>query len=100
MTSRYEGLGLVLLEAMASGLPCVAYDCPIGPRSIITDGVNGFLVEDGNVDAFVERLVLLFEDKKLRKSMGENAQKSMASYELNAIMHQWKALFESLIIKR
>lgn len=95
MTSRSEGLGLVLLEAMAFGLPCVAYDCPVGPRSIITDGVNGFLVEDGNVDAFVERLVLLFEDEKLRKSMGENAQKSMASYELNAIMNQWKALFDS-----
>jgi glycosyltransferase involved in cell wall biosynthesis len=99
MTSRYEGLGLVLLEAMASGLPCVAYDCPIGPRSIITDGVNGFLVEDGNVDAFVERLVLLFEDEKLRKSMVENAQKSMASFELNAIMNQWKALFDRLIIQ-
>ncbi|CAM2834528.1 Glycosyltransferase involved in cell wall bisynthesis [Flavobacterium succinicans] len=100
MTSRYEGLGLVLLEAMASGLPCVAYDCPVGPRSIITDGVNGFLVEDGNVDAFVERLVLLFQDEKMRKTMGENAQKSIANYELNTIMHQWKALFDSLIIQR
>jgi glycosyltransferase involved in cell wall biosynthesis len=100
MTSRYEGLGLVLLEAMASGLPCVAYDCPVGPRSIITDGVNGFLVEDGNVDAFVERLLLLFQDEKMRKTMGENAQKSIANYELNTIMHQWKALFDSLIIQR
>jgi glycosyltransferase involved in cell wall biosynthesis len=85
---------------MASGLPCVAYDCPVGPRSIITDGVNGFLVEDGNVDTFVERLLLLFQDERLRKTMGENAQKSMASYELNAIMNQWKALFDSLIIQR
>ncbi|OOV29525.1 hypothetical protein BXU11_06470 [Flavobacterium sp. LM5] len=100
MTSRYEGLGLVLLEAMASGLPCVAYDCPVGPRSIITDGVNGFLVEDGNVEAFVERLALLFQDEKLRETIGENAQKSIANYELNTIMNQWKALFDSLIIQR
>ncbi|MGL5111405.1 MAG: glycosyltransferase, partial [Flavobacterium sp.] len=96
MTSRSEGLGLVLLEAMASGLPCVAYDCPIGPRAIITDGVDGFLVEDGNVAAFVEKLVLLFEDEKLRKKMGANARNSVSKYDLEASMLLWKTLFERL----
>ena len=96
MTSRSEGLGLVLLEAMASGLPCVAYDCPIGPRSIITDGVNGFLVADGNIAAFVEQLSLLFEDEKLRKQLGANARNSVSEYDLDVIMLQWKTLFERL----
>ena len=96
MTSRSEGLGLVLLEAMASGLPCVAYDCPVGPRSIITDGVNGFLVEDGNAIAFSEKLALLFEDKDLRKKLGASARQSVSEYDLDAIMLQWKTLFECL----
>lgn len=96
MTSRSEGLGLVLLEAMASGLPCVAYDCPVGPRSIITDGVNGFLVEDGNAIDFSEKLALLFEDKDLRKKLGANARQSVSEYDLDAIMLQWKTLFERL----
>nr|WP_315171626.1 glycosyltransferase family 4 protein [uncultured Flavobacterium sp.] len=96
MTSRSEGLGLVLLEAMVSGLPCVAYDCPVGPRSIITDGVNGFLVEDGNATAFAEKLALLFEDKDLRKKLGASAQQSVSKYDLDAIMLQWKTLFERL----
>ncbi len=96
MTSRSEGLGLVLLEAMAFGLPCVAYDCPVGPRSIITDGVNGFLVEDGNATAFAEKLALLFENKDLRKKLGANARQSVSKYDLDAIMLQWKTLFERL----
>lgn len=96
MTSRSEGLGLVLLEAMASGLPCVAYDCPVGPRSIITDAVNGFLVEDGNAIAFSEKLALLFEDEDLRKKLGAIARQSVSKYDLDAIMLQWKTLFERL----
>lgn len=97
MTSRTEGMGLVLLEAMASGLPCIAYDCPIGPRSIISDGVNGFLVEDGNVQAFVQKLELLIEEVSLRKKLGENAFESVSKYDLDTIMWQWKAMLEKLI---
>jgi glycosyltransferase involved in cell wall biosynthesis len=68
MTSQ-EGFPMVLIEAMASG-PCVAYDCPCGPRAIINTDEDGFLVQDGNEDDFVEKLNRLIE-VDLRKSVGE-----------------------------
>jgi glycosyltransferase involved in cell wall biosynthesis len=97
MTSRSEGFPMVLLEAMASGLPCVAYDCPCGPRAIINEGKNGFLIEDGNVDSFVQKLELLIEDENLRLQMGKKAQEDVKKYDLVSTMQQWKSLFESLV---
>lgn len=99
MTSRTEGFGMVLMEAMALGLPCVAYDCPIGPRSIIIDNENGFLVEDGNIDSFVQKIELLIENENLKIKMGENAKNSVSKYNIETIMQQWKSLFEELIKK-
>jgi glycosyltransferase involved in cell wall biosynthesis len=96
MTSRTEGFGLVLIEAMASGLPCIAYDCPVGPRSIITDDENGILIEDGNTDLFVEKLSLLIEDEAIRKRLGEKAKESVADYDLDTIMKKWQNLFENI----
>ena len=97
MTSHYEGFPMVLLEAMASGLPCIAYDCPCGPRAIIQNNENGFLVENGNLDVFVQKLELLIEDENLRLQMGKNAQESVKIYNLDSIMQKWKSLFEDLV---
>jgi glycosyltransferase involved in cell wall biosynthesis len=97
MTSRTEGFGMVLIEAMAAGLPCVAYDCPCGPRAIIQNNANGFLVENGNLDSFVQKMELLIEDENLRMKMGKNAQESVKIYDLENIMQQWKSLFENLV---
>ena len=96
MTSRYEGFGMVLIEAMALGLPVVAYDCPCGPRSIITDNKNGFLIENGNMDSFFEKIELLIEDENFRVQMGNEAQKSSKAYQIDTIMLKWKSLFEEL----
>ena len=97
MTSHYEGFPMVLIEAMASGLPCIAYDCPCGPRAIINNDVNGFLVENGNLDSFVQKIELLIEDDNRRIQMGKNAQKSTEKYDIEFIMLQWKLLFESFV---
>lgn len=99
MTSHTEGFGMVLIEAMALGLPCVAYDCPCGPRAIIQNNENGFLIENGNIDSFVQQLELLIEDENLRIQMGKKAQKSIKIYDLECIMQQWKSLFENLVTK-
>lgn len=97
MTSRTEAFGMVLIEAMASGVPCIAYDCPSGPRTIIEDGVNGFLIEDGNTDSFVQKLELLIEDENLRFQMGKAAQESVKKYEIEGIMKKWDKLFLEVV---
>lgn len=96
MTSRTEAFGMVLIEAMTSGVPCIAYDCPTGPRTIIDDGVNGFLIEDGNLDSFVQKTELLIEDENLRIKMGTKAKNSVSKYDLDSVMMQWKSFFEEV----
>ena len=96
MSSRYEGFGLVLAEAMSCGLACVAFDCPYGPREIIRDGEDGFLVEDGNIDDLAQKLERLMSDKELRKAMGAKAAKNITRYKPETIMAQWIKLFQSI----
>lgn len=99
LPSRFEGFGLVLIEAMASGLPVLSFDCENGPRSIIADGVNGFLVPPFSVDMLSEKMMLLIDDVDLRKEIGLNAYKASLKYNMDYIGLQWKQLFDSLIIK-
>lgn len=96
MTSRTEAFGMVLTEAMACGVPCVAYDCPTGPRAIIKDGVNGFLIEDGNSNSFAQKLESLIENENLRIQMGKAAQENVKKYEIEGIMKKWDKLFLDL----
>ncbi len=67
LSSRYEGFGMVLIEAMACGLPCVSFDCPLGPADIINDGVDGYLVAPNNVEALAEKIILLVDEEDKRK---------------------------------
>ena len=97
LTSLYEPFGLVLPEAMSCGLPVVAFDCPYGPAEIITDGVDGFLIQNRNVEAFADKVCQLIEDEALRKKMGEAGALSSMRYSPDRIMPQWKTLLENLV---
>lgn len=96
MTSEYEGFGLALVEAMACGLPCVAFNCPSGPSEIISDEINGFLIPLGDVTLLAEKIVELIEDDKLRKQMGGIARNDITRFLPENIMPKWIRLFERL----
>lgn len=98
MTSRTEGFPMVLLEAMSSGLPCIAYDCPIGPRTIIMNAENGFLIPDNNIEMYVEKLSFLMENEEVRLQFGKDAKQTSEHYSVEKIMEKWKQFFEELLI--
>ena len=95
-SSRFEGFGLAIVEAMACGLPVVSFDCPWGPRSIIADGEDGVLVENGNVKQFAEAMARLMNDAEVRKNMGKRAAVNVQRFSMEAVARQWKNLFDSL----
>lgn len=99
MSSHYEGLPMVLLEAQSFGLPIVAFACQCGPRDIVTDGETGFLVPEGDVESLAERLITVMKDDVLRLSMGKKARKSSHRYEEAAVMQQWIEIFQTLMKK-
>ncbi len=96
MTSHFEGLPMVLLEAQSVGLPVVSYACSSGPRDIITDGEDGFLVPLYDEATFAERLSTLMRDEALRTRMGKAAEVASHRYDLEVIMPQWLELFSTL----
>jgi len=96
LSSRYEGLPMVLLEAQASGLPAVCFTCKCGPKDIITDGKDGLLIPEGDVRAFADGLDKLMRNDPLRKAMGASAYCNSDNYDIEPIMVQWKELFEKL----
>ena len=99
LSSRFEGFGLVLVEAMGSGLSVVSFDCPAGPDEIITDGYDGLLAPSGDVKALANNLMLLMADEKLRKRLSHNARQSARQYEMDLIADRWVDLFNKLMTK-
>ena len=97
LSSRFEGFGMVLVEAMACGLPVVSFDCPAGPDEIITDGVDGLLVPSGDVHALAEKLMALMSDESLRIRLGQQTLLTAQRYNMAVLADQWAALFEKVI---
>lgn len=96
LSSRDEGFGMVLIEAMHFSCPVVSYACRTGPREIITDGGDGFLVEPGDVTGFAEKMELLMKDGELRGRMGERAAESVKRFEPEGILDRWERVFEEV----
>ena len=96
MSSRYEGLPMVLLEAQAFGLPIVSFACKCGPKDIVANGETGFLVEENDIEGLARQLVKVMKDKNLRKQMGRKAKEASLRYAEDAVMAKWTALFDSL----
>lgn len=95
-SSRYEGLPMVLLEAQAFGLPIVAFQCKCGPKDIVSDGMNGYLVPEGDTAGMAQRLETLMKDVTLRKRMGLKAKESASRFNEEAIMEKWMNTFQTL----
>ena len=96
MTSYYEGLPLALLEAKSSLLPIISFDCPTGPSEIITDGYDGFLVENGNIERMTEQIIKLIEDAELRRKFSEHSAKKLEDFQKEKIAKQWITLINEL----
>ena len=96
MSSHYEGFPMVMIEAMACGLPAVCFDFKCGPRDIIIEGENGLIVPDGDIDGLAEAMVRLMRDDELRKRMGENAKKVVEKYSEDRVMGLWVNLYEEI----
>lgn len=97
ISSRYEGFPMVIIEAMASGVPCVSFDCPFGPRNIIRDKEDGILVEYLNSNALAESICMVMEDEEFRKYLGANARKNIQRFSQDEVMKHWTALFSRLL---
>ena len=96
LSSRYEGLPMVLLEAQAAGLPAVSFACKCGPKDVITDGVDGILVPEGDVEGLAFGMKKLMEDIHLRKKMGSAAFDNSGRFDKEKIMALWESLFREL----
>ena len=95
MSSRFEGFGMVLTEAMACGVPCVSFNCDYGPADIIENGIDGYIVEKEDIFALADKLMLLMQDSEMRKKMGKKAKENVKRFNVNEVVQQWDELFKN-----
>ncbi|GAB3963365.1 hypothetical protein GCM10029978_020900 [Actinoallomurus acanthiterrae] len=100
LSSSFEGFGMTIIEAFACGVPAVSFDCPHGPREIITHGRTGLLVPPADTDALADALGELIDDPAKRRAMGAAAHQAAARYDVTTIAWQWENLLTELLANR
>lgn len=98
--SREESFGLAITEALQCGLPTVAFDCNCGPKDILTNYYNGFLIDDDNEQEFANKLELLITDAGLRTEFSKNAIESVKRFDKRVVMNQWDELLNNVICSK
>lgn len=99
-SSRFEGFGMVLIEAMACGLPVVSFDCPCGPKDIVRHNEDGLLVPSGDTSQLADALHQMMSGERKRHSMASAAIKNVQRFKLDVICERWNALFENVVRKQ
>lgn len=95
-SSRFEGFGMVITEAMSCGIPPVAFSCPCGPKDIITDGENGFLVTPEDIETLAQKICFLIDNEEIRKEMGRKARLRAHDFRLEKLALEWDRLFKEV----
>ena len=97
MSSRYEGFGMVLLEAQSAGLPTISFDCKCGPSEIISNGRNGYLVPGNDIENLSRRIIELIENPELRIQMGRCSYEDSKRFSEETVMCMWEKLFNDVV---
>lgn len=97
MTSRYEGFPMTLLEGTGNGLPLISFDIPTGPSEIIDDGINGYLLSEGNEEGLAERLTELMQNSALRSEMSKASKEKCNGFEVDEVSSEWELALRSII---
>ena len=100
LSSRFEGFGMVITEAMSCGVPPVAFACPCGPRDIIEHGLNGLLAQPEDINDLATQINDLIEHEDKRKEMGRNARIRSERFRMETIAQEWTTLFETLKVTK
>ena len=100
MSSKYEGQGLVILESLSYGCPVISYDTKYGPKDMIKDGENGYIVEYNNIDALADSMIKLLKNPEQIKFLSQNCKNSLENYTDEIFMENWINLFKTLVTRR